>query len=1118
MTITGQLDLADAGTDATAAAAAGRLTWAEGDIEFGGGIGLAGGLKDAWLHELRGPDGEWIVMGKTGDPAKDTGMKVKLPGYGTGTVTRIDGQVPKMPGRSVYGPVFRQEPGEYLAPPAATAEITFGDGRKVTVPYANRAGQKWADSGEVDGATLEHGPHLMTPPGSRSGLYFAPADPELNGSLHDLNTYDEKFAIVDYTTTDQFQNIASYLRTGSLSTHPWASTGWQPGTADYNHAVSRLRDKIAAIDSAEQKISLARDTTMYRGIALTPDLAAQIKPGATFTDKNFTSLTTSPQWADDFARLRVTGHDKAGFEAEEGTWGGTPLRMAVHMKAGQHIVPGQGNIGEYILPRGSTFHVDSLAGGQADITVTSPPDPPALAGTMKDEGSVTGIGLSAATISEQLAAAPGGEAGLLTISGQLDLSVESRAKAHATAHATASAHARLTARADALRELRDDHGRWISAAGDPSEKLRGAATGRAARAVRVHDVVLYGKTEMRPGGFGLQSRIVPMEVTRIAHHSEGAGKKRSRFTDMTLTDPETGEEHSESLKDGSSVKLFQREDVRAMLAAERKAGARAPEKGITPPAEAHPALTREPPAAKTPAVRPAAAKAALSGDDAFRSVRRPGNLTSGEKDALAEYGEPDGYKIVNPYLFHDGQVFDSSKMAYRPATAAEVKRAKTMIAGMDSSFAKTQPLGQDIVTYRRMGDTDAMFGKTSAAGKVVRNQAYTSTTTVPGAQTGFGFGYSSKSGNIEVHIPAGSAVLPGNSFEHEVLLPRNAAFRVTKDERGPGGQRNIVMTYDPGVTAHADAPKVPVFKVSREAVPAAAPESAGPAAELPADPDAVKQVDELNWMSSLGGKSTQKRILQKKTDAELRSMDAEYTRRGSASGKIISGHQLVKDEIASRGGKPLAAQSPDEMKKANAAVREAAKKAANAPATKKDLIEAWTHSYRHGIEGGKFTELGDKRSQDFGAEMHRLLSTNTRPAKCGLGCQDAHQFLEMVGREATPQDREMQRGLTLTPAAVDRMFKPGKTLDLPVSSWTTDKGVADSYSKGENGEKDKVKVVLHAAPGAKGLDISAGSAWGEKIGGGEHEVVTGGRFSVGSVKTENGVMHVYLNQRDFSAH
>ena len=133
-------------------------------------------------------------------------------------------------------------------------------------------------------------------------------------------------------------------------------------------------------------------------------------------------------------------------------------------------------------------------------------------------------------------------------------------------------------------------------------------------------------------------------------------------------------------------------------------------------------------------------------------------------------------------------------MSYRPATTAEKKLAKTVISGMDSAFTKAEPLKQDIVTYRRMGDTDAMFGKGSAVGKTVKNLAYTSTTTAPGAQTGFGFGYSSKSGNIEVHIPAGSKVMPGNNFEHEVLLPRGAGFRVTKDETTPDGQRNIVMT------------------------------------------------------------------------------------------------------------------------------------------------------------------------------------------------------------------------------------------------------------------------------------------------------------------------------------
>ena len=55
-------------------------------------------------------------------------------------------------------------------------------------------------------------------------------------------------------------------------------------------------------------------------------------------------------------------------------------------------------------------------------------------------------------------------------------------------------------------------------------------------------------------------------------------------------------------------------------------------------------------------------------------------------------------------------------------------------------------------------------------------------------------------------------------------------------------------------------------------------------------------------------------------------------------------------------------------------------------------MNAWSTSYRY--KGT--TEAKDPRIADFAVEMHRLLSTNKPPVKCGLGCQDAHKFLGMV--------------------------------------------------------------------------------------------------------------------------
>jgi hypothetical protein len=174
---------------------------------------------------------------------------------------------------------------------------------------------------------------------------------------------------------------------------------------------------------------------------------------------------------------------------------------------------------------------------------------------------------------------------------------------------------------------------------------------------------------------------------------------------------------------------------------------------------------------------------------------------------------------------------------------------------------------------------------------------------------------------------------------------------------------------------------------------------------------------------------------------------------------------------------------------------------------KRNLVGLWTNAFRYSNE----SYVGGKEGKDFTSEMHRLLATNTPPKTCGKGCQEAHKFLGMIDHDAKPQSKEMQRGITLSSADVKRMFQPGKEIDMPVASWTTKPEWAASFAD-KNFGPDSSKVVLHTAPGAKGLDLANTSLFSEG------EVVTGGRLSVDRVQTVDGVTHVYMTQKDFSAH
>jgi hypothetical protein len=289
---------------------------------------------------------------------------------------------------------------------------------------------------------------------------------------------------------------------------------------------------------------------------------------------------------------------------------------------------------------------------------------------------------------------------------------------------------------------------------------------------------------------------------------------------------------------------------------------------------------------------------------------------------------------------------------------------------------------------------------------------------------------------------------------------------------------------------------------SRPAGKAAAAPGKAPDVTPEAAAAAEKQAEDISTLGKIGGRSTQLAVIKKKPTGDLEAADYGFQQRAAAKGdpgKVTAAHQMVRDEIARRGGTLADLTKAVRVKSAAEVAQE----------EKKNLISAWSTSYRH--KGT--TESKDKRTADFAKEMHRLLSTNKQPDKCGPGCQDAHKFLSMIDKEATPQAREIQRGLTLSSAAAERMFKPGKTMDMPVSSWTNDAKVAASYAKGDNPPAGRVKVLIHAAPGAKGMDITDASIWH-----GENEVVSGGRFNVDSVQTQGGVMHVYLTQRDFSAH
>ena len=178
-------------------------------------------------------------------------------------------------------------------------------------------------------------------------------------------------------------------------------------------------------------------------------------------------------------------------------------------------------------------------------------------------------------------------------------------------------------------------------------------------------------------------------------------------------------------------------------------------------------------------------------------------------------------------------------------------------------------------------------------------------------------------------------------------------------------------------------------------------------------------------------------------------------------------------------------------------------------AEQRRLTGMWTRAFRYSNK-----TQGTLRDAQFTNELHRLLSTNKPPSKYTPGARDARDFLGMVDRGATVQKTPLYRGLQMPAGDVARVFSAGKTVDLPVSSWGKSEGTGKAFGQGG--------VILQAAPGARGLDLSPI----ESGGGAEleyrlqlQEVVTGGRFTVESVTVRNGTTYVNLGrQGGFRAH
>ena len=221
--------------------------------------------------------------------------------------------------------------------------------------------------------------------------------PELSPPVADVKEFwgslsDNDAAVLqDYIGQEGSAAINGALRAGKMpgvgkaepSDADMLAQMLNPSAASSGPTIDRSAE-VPVLDRIIASHTVTKTTTLYRGMAMSPALAAQLKPGTVFTDKGFTSTSDSANWAGKFARLRVSGSDP--LMGEVPALGGKPAVMDITVPAGSHMAPGDLGIKEYILPRGGSYRVDSISpdGGTYNLTALLPTPQQMIAGATPD--------------------------------------------------------------------------------------------------------------------------------------------------------------------------------------------------------------------------------------------------------------------------------------------------------------------------------------------------------------------------------------------------------------------------------------------------------------------------------------------------------------------------------------------------------------------------------------------------------------------------------------------------------------------------------------------------------------------------------------------------------------
>jgi 8-oxo-dGTP pyrophosphatase MutT (NUDIX family)/pimeloyl-ACP methyl ester carboxylesterase len=329
----------------------------------------------------------WVLVGREGYPDDNEGMNVHHPDLGHGIVNDIDddadgsgelhADVQFDDGSTHRFRYADQEdtqlpaglnrastalPGSDVSEERAAAQVLDSEPKHKPLKFFDKTAgvsmKRLADAITAAGVKKSH-PSLSPKPFNESKYE---RDNRLNFLIG--GAPDIAYAVQHYVNPDSTINKNLRAANGDLSKLPDGD-----------------REDTETLDAELKKEKLTKAAAVYRGFTATDEKLAQLTPGSDYTDHAFTSTASDPDWARKFAVLRAFGEVPRAFLPRVTAHGGKPVIMKINVPKGNHMIKGESDISEWILPRDTAFHVDDVSPDGSLITVSVPADDPAAAGT-----------------------------------------------------------------------------------------------------------------------------------------------------------------------------------------------------------------------------------------------------------------------------------------------------------------------------------------------------------------------------------------------------------------------------------------------------------------------------------------------------------------------------------------------------------------------------------------------------------------------------------------------------------------------------------------------------------------------------------------------------------------